>query len=59
MEMLTYKCPVCGFVYQVPAYWSDFDAEATLTFEHMDFQNQKDCEETTLKLVKQAVMQFF
>lgn len=52
MEMLTYKCPVCGFVYQVPAYWSDFDAEATLTFEHMDFQNQKDCEETTLKLVK-------
>lgn len=52
MEMMTYKCPLCGFVYQVPAYWSDYDAEPKMTFEHMNLQAQKDCENKTLEIVK-------
>lgn len=52
MEMNTYKCPVCGFVYQVPAYWSDFDAEPTMELEHMNLQTQKDCDYKILEVVK-------
>lgn len=52
MEMLTYKCPVCGFVYQVPAYWSDFSAEEKYEMMHINMSTQSECEASHLELVK-------
>lgn len=50
--MLTYKCPTCGFVYQVPAYWSDFSAEENLEMDHVDLKNQEACANKMLEIVK-------
>lgn len=50
MEFLYYKCPVCGFRYQVPAYWSDFEAEPTMELAHIDLMRRQDCHHTTLEL---------
>jgi hypothetical protein len=52
MEMLYYKCPVCGFVYQVPAYWSDFSAEEKMELEHYNIETKEMCSEDTLTLIK-------
>ena len=38
-----YKCPVCGFVYQVPDYWVSYAPEATMEFPHIDFKTGQPC----------------
>ena len=38
METYYYKCPICGFVYQVPDYWVNFAPEATTEFPHISFK---------------------
>ncbi len=50
MEMVYYKCATCGFVYQVPSYWSDHAPEQELEMEHMDLQTKEMCSNRFLKL---------
>lgn len=52
METYFYKCPKCGFVYQVPDYWVSFSPDETYDFPHIDFKTGAPCENATLKLVK-------
>jgi len=52
MEMVYYKCPVCGFSYQMPEYWSSFSPEEEIEMEHFNLQTKEMCSEPKLKLVK-------
>jgi hypothetical protein len=52
MELLYYKCPLCGFTYQVPAYWSEFSPDEEIEMEHLDLQIKEICSMQVLKLVK-------
>lgn len=52
MEMLLYKCEICGFVYQVPAYWSDFSSETHLEMTHVNLQTQEMCSCNQLTLIE-------
>jgi hypothetical protein len=54
MEMIYYKCPLCGFTYQVPAYWSDYSPEEDMEFQHCNLETKEICSELMLKLVKQS-----
>ena len=49
METYYYKCPICGFVYQVPDYWVDFAPEATTEFPHISFKTGAPCENAVLE----------
>lgn len=51
METYYYKCPVCGFVYQVPDYWVGFAPDDEMEFLHVDLRTGNDC--TNLKLMLQ------
>jgi hypothetical protein len=52
MEMLYYRCPKCGFIYQVPAYWSDFSSEERIEMEHYNLETKEMCSDTILILIK-------
>lgn len=52
MEMIYYKCATCGFIYQVPSYWSDHAPEKELELEHVDLKTKEICRDTALKLVE-------
>lgn len=54
MEMYLYKCPVCGFTHQVPAYWVSFAPEDTYEMPHNNFETKELCECMVLELVKEA-----
>ena len=43
MENYFYKCPVCGFVHLVPAYWESFSPEETLELEHINLKTGEPC----------------
>lgn len=43
MENNFYKCPVCGFVHLVPAYWSAFSPEKEMTLEHINLETKEPC----------------
>ena len=51
MENYFYKCPVCGFVHLVPAYWVSFDPPPRMEFSHINEQGQ-DCN-TQLELIEE------
>ena len=53
METYFYKCPECGFVYQVPDYWVSFSPDETYDFPHIDFKTGEPCKNITLKLAKE------
>lgn len=53
MENYFYKCPVCGFVHIVPAYWVSFNPEDTMEFPHVNPETKEDCIHLILQLVKQ------
>lgn len=50
MEMLFYKCSLCGFAHQVPAYWSGFAPEEELEMPHINLETTEMCSGLTLKL---------
>lgn len=52
METFVYRCPVCGLIYQVPAYWMSYSAEPTTDFPHMKPNSDAICENTTLEYVE-------
>jgi hypothetical protein len=54
MELVYYKCPDCGFVYQVPEYWMDFAPEEILDMPHIHLQTKLMCNETRLERVKEG-----
>lgn len=53
MEMYVYKCELCGFTHQVPAYWVSFSPEITYEFPHMNLETKELCDQKTLKLVEE------
>lgn len=52
MELVYYKCPLCGFVYQVPEYWMAFSPEETLDMDHINIETKEICIETKLQIMK-------
>lgn len=52
MEMIYYKCETCGFVHQVPAYWSGYAPEEELEMAHIDLKTKAPCSDTVLKRIK-------
>ena len=48
MESYSYRCPVCGYVYLVPAYWMSYSPEETTDFPHMKPGTDEICENITL-----------
>ena len=50
MDTFSYKCPLCGFVYSVPAYWMDYSPEPTTEFPHMKPGSNEACSNLVLKL---------
>jgi hypothetical protein len=52
VETVYYKCPVCGFMYPVPAYWSDYSPEEEIELEHVNLATKEMCSEKMLGLVK-------
>lgn len=53
MEVYYYKCPLCGMVHQVPAYWVSFSPAPTFQFPHMRFDTKELCENGELVLEKE------
>lgn len=53
MEMVYYRCPICGFIHQVPEYWSGFSPEEEIEMMHFNLETKEMCSETMLKLVKE------
>ncbi len=51
MENYFYKCPVCGFVHLVPAYWVSFAPPEKMEFPHINNQGE-DCN-AILELIKE------
>jgi hypothetical protein len=52
METVFYKCETCGFVHQVPSYWSGYAPEKEMEMEHVNLQTKEMCEDTCLKLIE-------
>ena len=52
METYLYRCPVCGFVYQVPDYWVSFSSGKTCEFPHIDFSRGETCPNTALEWIE-------
>jgi len=52
MDCTYYKCETCGFVHQVPAYWSDFSPEEEMEMPHMNLETKEMCEDVRLKLIQ-------
>jgi hypothetical protein len=51
-ETYFYRCPVCGFVYQVPDYWVGFAPDDEMEFPHIDLNTGSDCPNVKLVLQK-------
>lgn len=51
MEMNWYRCPICGFTHQVPAYWSSFSADPEVDLPHIVLATGEVCPEQRLLLV--------
>lgn len=51
MENYFYKCPVCGFIHLVPAYWVSYEPEKEMEFEHLDIKKGSDCLNKRLRLL--------
>ncbi len=52
MEMVFYKCEVCGFTYQVPEYWSSFSPDEEIEMQHFNLETKEPCSELILKIIK-------
>lgn len=52
MELTYYKCPECGFMHQIPGYWSSFSPEDVVELQHVNLATQETCKEHKLELVE-------
>lgn len=53
MDCKYYKCQKCGFVYQVPAYWSGYDEDGTIEMPHVNLETKEMCEVLALHLMEE------
>ncbi|WP_240841875.1 hypothetical protein [Acidaminobacter sp. JC074] len=53
MDCTYYKCKTCGFVHQVPAYWSGFAPEEEIEMLHVNLETKDACEDTVLHIIKE------
>lgn len=53
MENYFYKCPVCGYVHLVPAYWVSFSPEEQLEQVHINPKTGQLCEQMNLNLLEE------
>jgi hypothetical protein len=51
MDCIYYKCSTCGFVHQVPSYWSGHSPEDSIEMQHVDLKTKEMCEDITLRLI--------
>jgi len=52
MENYYYKCPKCGFIYQMPEYWASYSPEDTTEYPHIDMKTGEMCENMELVRVE-------
>ncbi len=52
METVFYKCQTCGFVHQVPSYWSGYAPDEEIEMEHVNLETKEMCEDKVLKLIE-------
>lgn len=43
MENYFYKCPVCGYVHLIPAYWMEYSPQDTYELEHIHADTGETC----------------
>ncbi|MCX7715196.1 MAG: hypothetical protein N2171_05680 [Clostridia bacterium] len=43
MENYFYKCPICGFVHLVPAYWVSYSPEKEMQLSHINLKTGEPC----------------
>ena len=48
MEVFYYRCAVCGYVHQTPAYWMGYAAEESIEQVHFDPATRAVCANQTL-----------
>ncbi len=53
MECNYYKCKTCGFVHQVPSYWSGHAPEDIYEMPHMNLETKEMCDDIELKLIEE------
>lgn len=53
MEVYYYRCPVCGFIYQVPAYWVSYSPDPETDFPHLSLVTGQMCENAKLILTEE------
>lgn len=53
MEVIYYKCGSCGFVHQVPSYWSGHAPEKSLELMHINLNTKEMCLEVNLTLIEE------
>lgn len=53
MDTYFYICPRCGFVYQIPSYWTNHAPDETFEFEHIDLTTKELCSINQLELIKE------
>ncbi|WP_156943717.1 hypothetical protein [Alkaliphilus transvaalensis] len=51
MEMVYYKCQTCGFIHQIPEYWSGFAPDEQIELVHFNLSTGEECSEVMLGLV--------
>lgn len=49
MEMYNYRCPVCGYVHQVPSYWMGYAPEETHEQMHFSLKTGEVCSSQRLE----------
>lgn len=51
MDNYFYKCPVCGFIHLVPAYWVSYNPEEEIEMAHLDMKQGTECSCDILRLL--------
>ncbi|MCX7923206.1 MAG: hypothetical protein N3B21_14535 [Clostridia bacterium] len=52
MENYFYKCPLCGYVHLIPAYWVSFSPEEEMSLQHVNMETKEFCSSEVLYLVR-------
>lgn len=53
MECNYYKCSTCGFVHQVPSYWSGHAPDQEMEMPHMNLETKEMCTDPVLLLIEE------
>ena len=53
MECIYFKCSTCGFLHQVPSYWSDYGADKEIEMPHINLKTKEMCHDIVLSLIEE------